>query len=179
MVDLREDPVVNAIYNGIGNGIDVVLNSGCLGSAVILILSAMDTMAYLSMPDGQDEVKSVDFIAWSGHYIRFPGREQLTGEDLYGARCGMLHSYGVRSRMSRSGKCRIVGYMDKSNPPIRFNPTVSKELVLVSVPALRDALFEGIDRFLIEVYKNPRARKAQLVDERLKNLVQNYAADRL
>jgi hypothetical protein len=179
MVDLRQDPVMNAIHNGIRKGIVIALENRCFGSAVILILSGIDAMAYLSMPDGQDDVKGEDFIAWAEKYVRFPGGEQLTGADLYGARCAMLHSYGVRSRMSRQGKCRMIGYMDESNPPIRFNPHVSKELVLVSVPALRDALFQGMDRFLIDVYKNPKSKEAQLANERFKTLVHDYPTNEL
>jgi hypothetical protein len=73
--------------------------------------------------------------------------------------------------MSRQGKCRIFGYMDESNPPIRFNPDVSQDLVLVSLPALRAALFEGMDRFLIEVYKNRNSKDAHLSDARANTLV--------
>ena len=171
MVDLRQDPIINVIHNGIRKGITVALDNGCLGSAIILILSAIDAMAYLSMPEGQEDVTKADFINWADHYIRFPGDEQLTGEELYGARCGMLHSYSVSSRMSREGKCRMIGYVDGSNPPILFRPAVSKELVLVSLPAFKTALFQGMDQFLIDIYKNPTSKKAQVANERFKNLV--------
>jgi len=176
MADLQNDPVMNAIHNGIRRGINVVLENECFGSAAILILSAIDTMAYLSMPKDQQDVTSKDFIKWADTYIRFPGPEQLTGAELYGARCAMLHSYGVSSRMSREGKCRMIGYLDQSMPPIRYNPKVSKELVLVSLPALRDALFRGIDRFLIDTYKNPKSERAKLADERLTTLVHKLRA---
>ena|SRR3990172_563770 len=178
MADLSEDPIINVIHNGIRKGITVTLENGCEGSTAILILSAIDAMAYLSTPDGQEDVTKTDFIDWVDRYIRFPGAEQLTGADLYGARCAMLHSYGVASRMSREGKCRMIGYMDISNPPIRYNPTVSKELVLVSLPALKTALFDGMDRFLVDVYKDPTSKTAKLADERFGNLVHKIPAQR-
>jgi len=37
----------------------------------------------------------------------------------------------------------MIGYMDESDPPIRFDPQVSKELVLVSVPPLERLFFRG------------------------------------
>lgn len=152
----------------------MALEKHCFGSAAILILSAIDAMAFLSMPEARDDVTRGDFIAWADKYIRFPGSEQLTGVDLYGARCAMLHCYGVRSRMSRRGECRMVGYMDESTPPIRFNPEVSKELVLVSLPALRDAVFQGIDRFLIDLFKNPNSEEARTANDRLNTLVGEF-----
>src|SRR5579872_5762881 len=172
MSDLRQDPVMNAIHKGIRRGIDLTIENNCLGSAVILILSAIDAMAYISMPEGQENVERKDFIAWSEKYIQFAGTEQLSGADLYGARCAMLHSYGATSRMSRQGECRMIAYMDRSNPPIRYRPEASKELVFVSVPALRDAVFRGIDQFLIDTYKDPKSKQAQLADTRLQTLVQ-------
>lgn len=126
-------------------------------------------MAYLAMPASQDDVTRTDFVRWADQYIKFPCTEQLTGLDLYGARCAMLHNYGIASDLSRKGKCRQVGYMNKSVPEVRFNPEVSK-LVLVAVPALADAFFSGVDKFLIDLFAD--RNKAPIAEERLKNLVQ-------
>jgi hypothetical protein len=163
MKELRRDPIVNAIYGGIKKGIQVTIEHGCFDSAVILILSGMDSMAYLNMPAGQEDVTKNDFVAWVERYIKFPCKEQLTGLDLYGARCSMLHSFGTVSKLSREGKCRLVSYMDKSIPEVRYNPAVSKELVLVSVPGLAEAFFIGLDIFLVDLLlirkrlKSPRS----------------------
>lgn len=51
MADLSQDPIINVIHNNIRKGIDVTIGNKCLGSAVILILSAIDAMAYLGMPE--------------------------------------------------------------------------------------------------------------------------------
>jgi hypothetical protein len=177
MTTLNEDPLHNAIYNGIKRGITVTIDNHCFGSAVILILSAIDAMAYLGMPTDQESVTRVDFIRWAEQFIHFDGPQQLTGADLYGARCAMLHSYGVRSSMSRKGECRLVGYMSESYPPIQYNPSVSRELVLVSVPALRDVLFKGIDDFLVYLFSD--SERAKLAEERLKNLVVTYDTKKL
>ncbi len=53
----------------------------------------------------------------------------------------MLHNYSTDSKLSREGKCRQVGYMDKAVPEVRFAPNVSDDLVLVYVPALAEAFF--------------------------------------
>ncbi len=170
MSDLEKDPIINAIHKGIKAGIEATLDGGHLASCVILIYSGMDTMGYLDMPAGQQDVTRADFIRWAENYIKFPCKDQLTGADLYGARCAMLHQYGVVSRMSREGQCRMIGYMDKSVPEIRYNASVHPDTVMVSVPALKEAFFTGIDKFLINAFAGKE--KAAVVEERMKSLVQ-------
>ncbi|KQC08570.1 MAG: hypothetical protein APR62_04460, partial [Smithella sp. SDB] len=130
---MERDPISKAIYGGIKRGIQVAVENNCYGSAVILILSGIDSMAFLNMPESQTDVTRTDFIDWVNRYMKFPCKEKLTGADLYGARCAMLHTYGVVSKMSREGKCRMVGYMSEAVPEIRFNPKVNNNFVLVSV----------------------------------------------
>lgn len=166
---LSRDPIINTIYNGIKKGIRITLENECYGSAVILIYSGIDTMAYLNMPDGQQDVTRRDFIEWANRYIRFPCKEQVTGLELYGARCAMVHTYGIASSLSRQGKCRQIGYVDQSVLEGTYNPAISTELVLVSIAALADAFFEGVDKFLVASFADKN--KAKIVEKRLKKLV--------
>ncbi len=174
--DFSQDPVNNAIYNGMRRGIDVTLDSGYLGSAVILILSAIDTMGYLAMPENQEDVTPQDFINWAEKYIHFPCSEQITGADLFGARCAMLHTYGSRSRMSREGKCRVILWMSHAIPPIMTHKA-TPAYVMVSVPALRVSLFEGIDRFLVNTFRDQKSKEAELANQRLNTLVHKLASE--
>ena len=50
MSELSRDPIINALHNGIKPSIRMTLENDCLDSAVILILSGIDAMAYLGMP---------------------------------------------------------------------------------------------------------------------------------
>ena len=170
MTDLSKDPILRVVQGEMRRGIRVALDNSCLAAAVILVLSGIDSMAYVGMPAVQDDVTGPDFVSWADAYIRFPCKEQLPGIDLYGARCSMLHSYGTASRLSREGKCRQIGYTSESKPEVRFNPSASTRLVLVSVPALATAFFQGTDRFLVEMFADPT--RAPLAEERLTTLVQ-------
>ncbi len=172
-----QDPIINVIHNSIRRGINVTLENECESSAVILMLSAIDAMAYLAMPENQQDVRPDDFIAWADQYILFPGKDQLTGGDLYGARCAMLHSFGAQSRMSRNGQCRVIIWMDRAVPPIIFRPDVQPGYVMVSIVALRDALFDGMDRFLINLYKDPNSKEAKLADRRFQSFVHKTSTE--
>jgi len=73
-----QDPIINVIHNSMRRGVNVTLEKECEPSAVILMLSAINAMAYLAMPEGQQDVRPDDFIAWADQYIRFPGKDQLS-----------------------------------------------------------------------------------------------------
>jgi hypothetical protein len=169
MGSIREGALNNAIQEGIKEDIEVALANNRLRAGVMLIYAGMDAMAFLDMPGGQEDVTRSDFIRWADRYIRFPCKEQISGEDFYGARCALLHSYSLDSRMSRQGKCRMVGYLDKAEPEVRYAPHVSTDLVLVSIAGLKKSFFEGINRFLIEAYANKE--KAIIVEARLQDMI--------
>lgn len=166
MNDFQRDPIINAIQNGIKRDIEIALANERFRATVILIYAGMDAMAFLDMPSGQEEVTRLDFIRWTERYIRFPCKEQLRGVDLYGARCAMLHVYGAVSRLSRVGKCRVIGYVDQSAPEVRYNPSAFPNLVLVSIAALKNAFFTGIDDFLVNAFADKA--KAPVMEERLR-----------
>lgn len=175
--EFSQDPVINVIHNSIRKGINVALDNECYASAVILILSAVDAMAYLAMPESQQDVTKSDFVRWAEEYVRFPGRNQLSGLDLYGARCAMLHSFGTQSKMSREGQCRVILWMDNAVPPIIFRPDLAPDHVMVSILALKDALFAGMDRFLINLYRDPNSKEAKLADKRFESFVHKMPTD--
>ena len=169
MTNLEQDPVINVITRGIRRDIDVLLAEKSLRGALVLLYSAIDTMAALAIPAGQISVTRTDFIAWADTYVRFPCQEQVTGKELYSARCAVLHTYSSDSDMTRAGACRRLGYMSKAVPEVAYNAKVDKDLVLVAVPGLRDAVFAGIDRFLVDAYAD--RTRAPLLEGRLKALL--------
>jgi hypothetical protein len=166
---LANDPIINAVYGGIKRDIDVALDNRCLRAAIILIYSGIDTMARLAMDAAKTGVEKSDFIAWVDRYIHFPCKEQLTGLDLYAARCAVLHTYTTDSGLSRAGKARRIGYMDHAVPEVVYNASVDATLVLVSIKALRDSFFAGIDRFFVEAFAD--AAREAIVEKRLRELL--------
>lgn len=163
------DPLNNAVYDGVKRGIRVCLENECFASAVILVYSGIDTMAFLSMPEGQKDVTRADFVHWCERYLALPGERQITGLELYAARCATVHTYGVRSRLSREGKCRMLAYVDHSEPPVLFSEAASKELALVSIKHLAQAFLDGVDKFLVDAFSDQAS--ARVVEERVQQLL--------
>lgn len=169
---LRNDPVYNAIYHGIKRGIQTCLDGECFGAATILIYSGIDAMAFLSLPASRNEVKGDDFMKWCDRYIQLPGPEQIQGVEFYGARCAMLHTYGVESKLSRNGKCRMIGYMERSDPAVHYDPNIDPNFLLLSVQALADAFFAGIDRCLVDLFSDREHQP--VIESRLNKIVVEY-----
>jgi hypothetical protein len=169
MSEVPQASISNVIHVGIKQGIEMLLEQQCYRSAVILIYAGIDAMSFLSLPEGQQDVTRAAFIRWAEQYLHFPCQEQLTGLDLYGARCGMLHNYSVMSRLSREGKCREIGYVDQSDPEVIYNPQAAPDQVFVSIAGLAEAFFKGVDRFIIDVFGDPI--RAPLARKRLGELV--------
>lgn len=76
--------------------------------ALILLYSAMDVSAWLAS-DAQQATRAT-FIAWVERYL-LPAKDlECSAIDLYGARCGLLHTLTPESALSRQGTARQIGY---------------------------------------------------------------------
>jgi len=173
-MNLSEDHIINVIDNGFKRDITVLLENKCYRGALILIYSTIDAITFSSSPKVKTDRH--DFINWCETYLRIIGINErkeaykLSGIDLYGARCSMVHTYGhmLESDLSKQGKCCIIGYMDgrvKQNPPTLKTSLISGQenlLVMVSVFDLSDALFKGINDFLIDLYGNKDKNKDRI-----------------
>lgn len=167
MTGLASDPVMNVVYRGIKEPIRLLVENSFLEAALKLVYSGIDTMAFLNMPPGQRDVLEVDFTAWCDRYLRLPGDESVTSLELYAARCGLLHAHSGDSRKHRQGLARLLQYTDNGQP-VRYRPEIDPELVLVSIQTLVDAFFEAVDRFLVDLFRDPS--RAQVANSRLQDM---------
>jgi hypothetical protein len=166
------DPLIDTIYQGIKRGIQVTYDNECYGACLILIYCGIDAMSYLDMPLGQAEVHADDFIHWVERYVT-PNLKnqatQITGEELYSARCAVVHTYSVESRKTRRGSARAIGYAIGGGQSIVWDGKVGPGLVLLRLETLRDAFFTAIDRFVTEGYVDKQ--KQPILETRLRNLL--------
>jgi hypothetical protein len=170
MSDLNQDPIINAIKNGIKDDIDYNWKDGRHRATLLLMFATIDAMAFLNMPASQSDVSATDFIDWIDKYLRFTScQTQLTGIDLYGARRGILNTYSLHSiqpKMSRD----VLYLIDSPGDPVRENGDPKQ--VVVSIAGLKTALFTAIDRFLIDVFTSPD--RAKVAAKRLPKLMIAY-----
>lgn len=164
-MDLYKEVIADCI----GHDIHACLKSNAPTGAVLLTYCAIDAMSFLSMPLSQEEVTKNDFIAWVEKYMKTDHSQpyQYRGIDLYGARCGIAHNYGVESRLSRRGECKIFAYQCGS-PKHFYRPDKNPDMVVLGVDLFVRDFFDAVDRFLSDIKEDSELKKR--VDSRLPKL---------
>jgi len=157
------------IADCIVNDIHVCLKNNAPTGAVLLTYCALDAMAFLSMPAGKQKVVGPDFKNWVEKYMKTGPEQpyQYDKEDLYGARCGIVHTYGAESDLSRENKCKKIVY--KPNCLKHFYvPAKHPDLVVLGVDLFIQDFYDAVDKFLADIEKDENLKKR--VDARLPNL---------
>jgi hypothetical protein len=175
MESLMTDPVTQALHgpicgpHGIRASIRSAIEQGHIGAAIILIFAAIDAMANLDRPSSEPFSRPDDFLRWAERYFRVDGETQITPKEWLAARNAIVHTYGVYSRRHDTAGVRVLLWAVGAIPPVRYNPAVQPDYVVVDVLAMRDALFAGMDRFLIEAFADTSRRA--LMEQRLQELI--------
>ena len=151
-VSSTSDQLMNVLLDGICGDIRFALKHGRNRAALILIFAGIDAMASLEKNDGINDVK-VRFANWVNEYMQFSDWPKA-GLELYGARCGILHTYGPISDLLEKGQVRPIGYTSGGGKDVMQ----SAELVLVSVEGLAFQFFRGIARYLEALVSEPNKR---------------------
>ena len=81
--------------------------------ALVVLYSAIDTLAWVSLSSG--DVTRFDFCKWDDTYLKPEMQVGCTSQDLYAARCAVVHSSAAESRMSREGQASELWYSTSSH----------------------------------------------------------------
>jgi len=139
---VSDDLLKNVLLDGICGDIQFVMNHGRKRAALTLILSGIDAMAALEKSAEPGGVKN-RFVAWVNEYMEFDEWPEA-GLEIYGARCGMLHTYGPISDLSEAGRVRPIVYTSGGGKVV----LQSAELVIVCIERLALRFFRGIAKYL-------------------------------
>jgi len=136
--------------------------------AMLVLYAGIDIMASLDRPESSLEAKRSDFIKWTDRYVLPGAHLACSAEDLYAARCGLLHTYMAESRLSREGKARQIWYAWGDARPEDLQAIIDRADVppaaAVHFDDLSAAFGLGIERFKQSILDH--AEKAHLVYER-------------
>ena len=139
-------------------GLRMLGDAGLIRPFLVVLYATMDAAAWLAA-DHDGDVTKADFVLWVDRFV-LPGADlECTAIDLYGARCGVLHSASAYSSLQRKAKARLLCYAG--------NPASVKELkeilresqpdaVVVPLGVLANALIQGWNRFILTLEGNPK-----------------------
>ena len=159
----------SVIADCIGNDIDVCVRNNAPTAAVLLTYCAMDAMAFLSLPEGRQKVKGPDFKGWVEKYMKTDSAQpyQYNADDLFGARCGIVHTYTAESDMSRENKCRKLVYKPHSLSH-SYDPSKHSDTVVLGMDLFIRDFYDAVCRFLLDIEKDPNLKKC--VEQRLPHM---------
>jgi len=142
------------------------VTAGLWEPTLILLYSGIDAMAWLDRPLNQPDVHPDDFIEWIDKYLLPTSDLPCNSADLYGARCGLLHSHTGDSRKHRELKvkklfyCRTVG--GETIGIIQFRMNEKFFPPHVDLDALIAAFTRGASRFQASLVPDDTKRKIVL-----------------
>lgn len=149
-----------------------VQDAGAHVATVMLIYSFIDALASFALPDGRDQVKSADFIAFVDKYLKADttSEYQYCGNDLNNARNGLLHKLSPQAGRPNKNNPGTIGYCD--NGPHRQDAATDPKFIILSVAVLVHDFSKALETFMTEVSKDPDLKRR--LDSRIVNCFQTY-----
>ena len=123
----------------------------------ILLYTSIDILASLVRPETSDATDSSFFKDWVTQYMLPILRSSVSADDLWGARCGLLHTLTAESDMSRHRGAKMLNYIGPDAPAAAFqrhhDPMRSHNIFLPTHEFV-DAFLAACDHFAAEVRSN-------------------------
>lgn len=128
-------------------GIEAALGAQCMVSAVTLCYATIDAVSALSRPENQRDTNRTIFVDWINSYLLPATGLDCVAIDLYGARCGVLHTYRPDSGLSAAAEARPIFYQWRDGPPAAYERNLPANAVVVNVESLVQAVRTGAEKF--------------------------------
>jgi hypothetical protein len=129
--------------------------ANCYVQALVVLYSAIDTLAWADLRSG--DVKRSDFCKWVDAYLR-PQQMGCTSDDLYGARCALVHSTAAESSMSRKGLAGELWYSTSPHSMTHlqsYAQQVGARATVVYFTSLVAAFADGVEKFSQDLASDP------------------------
>ena len=115
-------------------------------AALMLTYAGIDQMAWLSVPDTISDGK--DFKAWVEKYINPNNTLGCSADDLWAARCGLVHTAAAESRDSTNLKAKKIYYVSGD---VVCTENKTSDTVIINSTNLMKAFISGAYSFISEV----------------------------
>ncbi len=136
------------------------LKKGRVLSSLCLLYSLMDVTASLERRSGEG-TKSA-FVRWVDENMLKGRSSPYSALDLYGARCGVLHSFTPDSDLSREGQARKVIYAwgtARAEDLAETARNIGRDEIAVHIVDLMDCFRRGLETYLDGVMHSPERLK--------------------
>ncbi len=124
-------------------------------------------MAWLSLPESEEDeeeknVKGPDFVKWVDEFLLPNSGLRCTATELYGARCGLVHTHIAESNVSRKSEGRVReiyyahGGQTVENLQKMLDFAGKTSVVPVKIEELQDRFISAIMRYRTYLADHPQ-----------------------
>jgi hypothetical protein len=128
---------------------EILQKATLIEAALMLTYAGIDQMSWLTHP--AEETGGPEFKAWADGYLdlRAVG---CTSNDLWGARCGLLHTAAAESRDFRNNKAKLVHYIDGA---LAVTENADPNVVVIHATQLFTSFVRGAVRSVCDCENDP------------------------
>ena len=135
--------------------IGVLIENKMYEASLILIYAWIDRMAWLSVKN--DRATGGDFQKWVEEYLLKGSSLPCTAKDLWGARCGLLHTGSQEADLTRLGNAKKILYI--TGDQIKEYSRDNDDEIFVSILTLHHDIIGAIFKFSKFLSSNPEKYK--------------------
>jgi hypothetical protein len=114
---MNSDQTLKAVLSDLTEAVTKAFQAPSL-PAFILLYATIDILSSLTRPMNQTGTSRAVFKDWVTKYMLGTRTLDWNANDVYGARCGILHTYSIESDQSRTNKAKPLVFI--SNTDERF-----------------------------------------------------------
>ncbi|ELB2862472.1 hypothetical protein QNE90_002081 [Vibrio alginolyticus] len=160
--------------------VDLLHENKLMGQALTIIYSTIDACGLLDAPDSQHKATGSTFKSWVNKYMLEDESLECDADDLWGARCAVLHTHTSTSDLSKANKAREIQYV--SGPPqhplvVAFMVASKKigegKIIGINIDLLVIDFFKAISKFSAEF--SEQAKQSEVVRERASQILLHFA----
>jgi len=133
---------------------NLCLNNKFPSAALSLMYIVFDTAASLDYRLRKERPR-IRFMKWVERYILRSANLPCSALELYGARCGLLHTYSPRSHISSKGDVAEIWYTFHDHEADMLRESVRKrdlkQVVVLSLDSLTTAIAKGLTAFISDL----------------------------
>lgn len=165
---------VECVFKEMFAAIDACLENKIKLPALLLAYTLIDIAGWLNSNEASVKARFTD---WVEKYILPNSTLPCNSLELYGARCGLLHSYSATSELSSAGKVRKIFYVWQPSRVEDHSKLISlyeelmtrlgktpEQIIAIQVEDIFAALKTGVEKFLSEIASDPQ-RAVQIYDK--------------
>jgi hypothetical protein len=154
------------VFSEMEAGLSLCVKKDLRTAALILLYSGIDIAGWIAAAGAKKTVQQT-FTGWVETYIRPKETLGCSALDLYGARCGVLHTFTPRSALHEKGKARKVIYAWRPSRVEDLREMIERSRLAADYVAVQgDLLIKdfslGTKRFLNDLNMLPTARLLEL-----------------